>query len=224
MSDLKPHTRENDILLGPIERPALQWFAAHMPPRVMPDTLTGIGVIGAVLVLFGFLLSNTNSAFLWLAIAGLFINWFGDSLDGTLARYRHIERPKYGFFLDHTVDAFNTVIIILGLAISPVISFAAGTLVLVGYLLMSILVYVQTYVEGKFKISYGKFGPTEMRALLVLISLYVYFFGVPYLNLSFGTINILDILAGFVGLALVIIYIVSVIQGRVRWQTRTGRD
>lgn len=213
MSDLKPHTRENDILLGPIERPALQWFAAHMPPWVMPDTLTGIGVIGAVLVLLGFLLSNTNPAFLWLAIVGLFINWFGDSLDGTLARYRHIERPKYGFFLDHTVDAFNTVIIIFGLALSPVISFAAGMLVLVGYLLMSILVYVQTYVEGKFKISYGKFGPTEMRALLVLISLYVYFFGVPYLNLSFGTVNALDILAGFVGMALIIIYIVSVIQG-----------
>jgi len=213
MSDLKPHTRENDILLGPIERPALQWFAAHMPPWVMPDTLTGIGVIGAVLVLFGFLLSNTNPAFLWLAIVGLFINWFGDSLDGTLARYRHIERPKYGFFLDHTVDAFNTVIIILGLALSPVISFAAGTLVLVGYLLMSILVYVQTYVEGKFKISYGKFGPTEMRALLVLISLYVYFFGVPYLNLFFGKVNALDILAGFVGVALIIIYIASVIQG-----------
>jgi len=213
MSDLKPHTRENDILLGPIERPALQWFAAHMPPWVMPDTLTGIGIFGAILVLIGYLLSNTNPTFLWLAIAGLFINWFGDSLDGTLARYRHIERPKYGFFLDHTVDAFNTVIIIMGVAVSTIISFEAGTLVLVGYLLMSIMVYVQTYVEGKFKIAYGKFGPTEMRALLVLLSLYVLFFGVPYLDLSFGTVNVLDILAGFVGVALIVIYIVSVIQG-----------
>ncbi len=213
MSDLKPHTRVNDILLGPIERPALQWFAAHMPPWVMPDTLTGIGVFGAFLVLFGFWLSNTNAAFLWLAILGLFINWFGDSLDGTLARFRHIERPKYGFFVDHTVDAFNTVIIIFGLAISLVISFEAGMLALIGYLLMSILVYVQTYVEGTFKISYGKFGPTEMRALLVLISLYVILFGVPMLSLSFATVNVLDIVAGFVGVALIIIYIVSVIQG-----------
>ncbi len=117
------------------------------------------------------------------------------------------------FFIDHTVDAFNTVIIIYGVAVSTVVSFETGMLVLIGYLLMSILVYVQTYVEGKFKIAYGKFGPTEMRALLVLISLYVYILWCAVFNLSFGTVNALDILAGFVGVALIIIYIVSVIQG-----------
>ncbi len=107
MSQMKPHQRVNDILLGPLERPALAWLAAHMPAWVSPDTLTGIGVLGAVIIFLSYSLSNVHSGFLWLASLGFVINWFGDSLDGTLARYRRCERPKYGYFIDHTVDAFN---------------------------------------------------------------------------------------------------------------------
>ena len=105
MADKESHKRVNDILLGPIERPALNWLAAHMPAWMTPDGLTIIGVIGAVIILVSYGLSNLEPAFLWLASFGFFVNWFGDSLDGTLARYRKIERPKYGFFVDHTVDA-----------------------------------------------------------------------------------------------------------------------
>ncbi|MCP4167696.1 MAG: CDP-alcohol phosphatidyltransferase [Chloroflexi bacterium] len=213
MSELKSHTRVNDILLGPLERPALQWSAAHMPAWVKPDHLTALGSVGAVVVLIAYGSSNGNLVFLWLATLGLFINWFGDSMDGTLARYRHIERPKYGFFVDHTVDALNIVVIVLGIALSPLISFEIATFVLVGYLLMSILVYIETYIEGKFKISYGKLGPTEMRALIVIINTYAFFFGIPYVEIASSTLNLLDVLAGAVGVALFGIYIVSVFRG-----------
>ncbi len=213
MSELKSHTRVNDILLGPLERPALQWSAAQMPAWVKPDQLTALGSVGAVVVLIAYWSSNGNLVFLWLATLGLFINWFGDSMDGTLARYRHIERPKYGFFVDHTVDALNIVVIVLGIALSPLIIFEIAAFVLAGYLLMSILVYIETYVEGKFKISYGKLGPTEMRAFIVITNTYAFFFGIPYVEIASSTFNLLDVLAGAVGVALFGIYIVSVFQG-----------
>lgn len=92
------HTRVNKILLGPIERPALSWLAQKMPAWVTPDKLTITGFLGTILVAVSYVLTNQNHAFLWLASLGLVINWFGDSLDGTLARYRKIERPQYGFF------------------------------------------------------------------------------------------------------------------------------
>src|SRR5919198_5149184 len=104
MDKIKGHTRVNDILLGPLERPALQWLAAHMPAWITPDDCTLIGILGALLTLVSYGLSNLNPNFLWLASLGFFINWFGDSLDGTLARYRHIERPRYGYYIDHVID------------------------------------------------------------------------------------------------------------------------
>ena len=158
MSDIKKHKRVNDILLGPLERPALQWLAAHMPDWVYPDLLTIIGTLGAVIIFLSYWLTNFDKGFLWLASLGLIINWFGDSLDGTLARYRNIQRPKYGFFVDHTVDALSEVLIILGLGLSPFIRFEIASLALIGYLLMSVLVYVRTCVKGEFVISYGGFG------------------------------------------------------------------
>ncbi|MEL6929454.1 MAG: CDP-alcohol phosphatidyltransferase family protein [Cyanobacteria bacterium J06600_6] len=111
MSKIQPHTRINDILLAPLEKPALQWLAARMPSWVSPDLLTLFGIFGAIVILFAYLLANWTPGFLWLASLGLIINWFGDSLDGTMARYRQIERPKYGFFVDHTVDSLNEVLI-----------------------------------------------------------------------------------------------------------------
>ena len=104
MSDIKDHKRVNDILLGPLERPALQWLAAHLPAWATPDMMTVIGIIGALVITLGYGLSQFHPAFLWLATLGFIINWFGDSLDGTLARIRHIERPKYGFYIDHVTD------------------------------------------------------------------------------------------------------------------------
>jgi archaetidylinositol phosphate synthase len=91
MTDQNKHTRVNDILLGPLERPALQWLCEHMPAWMTPDILTIIGILGAVVIFLGYVLSNQHPAFLWLASIGYVINWFGDSLDGSLARHRKID-------------------------------------------------------------------------------------------------------------------------------------
>jgi archaetidylinositol phosphate synthase len=209
MSEIKDHKRVNDILLGPLERPALQWLAAHMPDWMTPDILTAIGTFGAVLIAASYGLSNYSPWFLWLTSLGFVINWFGDSLDGTLARYRKIERPKYGFFIDHTVDAINETIIFLGFGLSPYLRFEIACLALIGYLLMSVLVYVETAVRGVFKISYGKLGPTEIRAIAILINTFIFFFGNPAINLPFWKTTIVDLAGLAITLILFLIFLGS---------------
>jgi archaetidylinositol phosphate synthase len=206
MKNLKPHQRVNDILLAPLEKPALQWLVAHMPEWINPDILTAIGILGAVITCGGYWLSNQYPAFLWVASLGFVINWLGDSLDGNLARYRQIERPKYGFFVDHTVDSFNEVLIVLGLGLSPYVSFNIACLGLIGYLLMSILVYIRTYVSGVFQLSYGKLGPTEVRVILILLSTTMYFWGIPDIQLPLGLNTIYDIPIAILAIILGILY------------------
>ncbi len=208
MSD-NDHKRINDILLGPLERPALQWFAAHMPGWVTPDTLTLIGILGSLVILVGYGLTAVSPAFVWLASLGFFINWFGDSLDGTLARYRKIERPKYGFFVDHTVDAFSYLLVFGGLGLSIYVSFTVALLALVGYLMMSVLVYVDTYVTGRFKLSYGRFGPTEIRALAVLLNAAFFFVGVPEIEMPYGPAPVYDLAVLALAAILVLIFMSS---------------
>jgi archaetidylinositol phosphate synthase len=193
-SGKESHKRINDILLGPLERPALQWLAARMPRWVNPDILTGIGLLGSVLIFFSYWLTSITAHFLWLASLGLVINWFGDSLDGTLARYRKIERPKYGFFIDHTVDVVSTLLVVFGLGLSPYVRFEIACLALIGYLVMSIFVYIRTCVEGVFKISYGRFGPN------------------PTVALPFGVLSIYDLIAAIVAIILTVIFLVSTIS------------
>ena len=212
---VNPHQRVNDILLARWERPALQWFAARMPTAVSPDILTAVGVFGAVLIFLGYSLSNYFSGFLWLANLGFLINWFGDSLDGTLARYRNIERPKYGFFLDHTVDTFNEVLIVIGLGLSPYVTFSVACLGLIGYLLMSILVYIRTYVEGVFQLSYGKFGPTEVRVILILLNIGMFVWGLPKLELPWG-LTVYDLPIAVIAAILGILFTVGSIQNAVK--------
>jgi phosphatidylglycerophosphate synthase len=221
MSEIEKHKRVNDILLGPLERPALKWFAAHMPAWVSPDTCTVIGVIGAFVIMVGYALSTYDRNFLWLASLGFFINWLGDSLDGTLARHRHIERPVYGFFLDHTVDAFNEVMIFLGLGMTPYVGFSVACLILIGYLLLSVLVYVRTCVAGEFKISYGKLGPTEFRVVAILLNAGMYFGGLRTNSVSLGafgrfTFSIYDPIVAAFALLLLFFFLVTATQEAIR--------
>ncbi|MGB3713384.1 MAG: CDP-alcohol phosphatidyltransferase family protein [Candidatus Promineifilaceae bacterium] len=204
------HTRVNDILLGPLERPALQWLCAHAPGWMSPDILTLIGIFGSVVIFAGYVLTNVNLAFLWLATLGYVINWYGDSLDGSLARYRKIERPKYGFFVDHTVDAFSQLLIFVGLGLSPIISFEVASLALIGYLLLTVYVYVNTYVTGVFKISYGKFGPTEMRAIAIIANVVFFIWASPTIELWFGTVSVYDIFILAIAAILITLFIYSV--------------
>src|SRR5574339_773072 len=193
MDKTAKHTRVNDILLGPLERPTLHWLAAHMPAWVTPDTCTVIGTLGALLTLVSYGLSNISPSYLWLASLGFLVNWFGDSLDGTLARYRHIERPRYVYYIDHTMDIVCQVMIFLGLGLTPYVSFNIACLALISYLLLSALVFLRTHVAGEFKISYGKLGPTESRVIAVLLNVVMFFFGRQTILLFLARISIYDL-------------------------------
>jgi archaetidylinositol phosphate synthase len=212
MDKIKAHTRVNDILLGPLERPTLRWLAAHMPAWMTPDLCTLIGTLGALLTLISYGLSNINPDYLWLASLGFLINWFGDSLDGTLARYRHVERPRYGYYIDHTIDVICQVMIFLGLGLTPYISFNVACLALISYLLLSVLVYIRTYVVGEFKISYGKLGPTESRVIAVLLNILMYFLGIQSIMIARLTISIYDLFVAMVALLLVGFFLNTAVQ------------
>ena len=221
MGDLSKHHRVNDILLGPLERPALRWLAAHMPPWVTPDTCTAISVIGALGIMISYALSRFDARFLWVASLGFVINWLGDSLDGTLARYRHIERPVYGFFIDHTADAFNEAMMFVGLGLTPYIRFDLACLSLSAYLLLSVLVFVRTCAVGEFKISYGKLGPTEFRVLAIMLNTAMYLGGARVISVSVGAIGRLTFSPYDVGLAaatalLLALSVMTAIQESIR--------
>lgn len=183
LKKIEQHKRINRILLGGLERPAIAWMVRHTPAWVTPDHLTFLGFLAAILIGVSYWLTNINPAFLWLANLGFFLNWYGDSMDGNLARYRKIERPKYGFFIDHTVDTISETCIFLGIGLSPYVDFPLAALALVGYLSMANLVYITTSVKGKFKISYGSLGPTEARVIAMLANTFVFFVGNPQITL-----------------------------------------
>ena len=117
------HIRVNETTITKLEKKALHWLAGRMPAWVVPDTLTIIGLIASIIIFASYGLTYFNKNFLWLASLGFILNWFGDSLDGTLARYRKIERPRYGFFVDHIIDAISEVLVFIGLGLSPYLRF-----------------------------------------------------------------------------------------------------
>jgi archaetidylinositol phosphate synthase len=174
--------RINDSVLGAWERPALAWMAARMPAAIVPDQLTALGVLGALLTAAGYALSRWSLTWLWLASAGLLLNWMGDSLDGTLARLRRIERPRYGFFIDHTSDLFCQSMTFLSLGLSPLVHFSVACLGLITFLIAFVYTLITAHARGRMRITYFNFGPTEIRALLLLGNLLTLALGVIALD------------------------------------------
>src|SRR3954454_11546427 len=170
MTDTPDAPRSKQFLLARPEQHVLEWIARRLPSRVLPDHLTAFGVLAAVGIASAYALSNGDRAWLWAASALLVVHWLGDSLDGTLARVRKIERPTYGYYLDHLVDAVATALIGLGLGLSPFLSLATGLVVVVAYLVLSINTYLETQAFGVFRLGYGRLGPTEARAGLIAVN------------------------------------------------------
>ncbi len=160
-------TREPSFLLAKPEKRLLTWIAGRLPRWILPDDLTALGVLAALGVCAAYQFANNSLDWLWVASALLVVQWFGDSLDGTLARVRKIERPTYGYYLDHLVDAIATAAIGIGLGLSPLMLLSIGTLIVVAYLILSINVYLESYAFGRFSIGYGYVGPTEVRLILI---------------------------------------------------------
>ena len=160
--------RKQESFLAPLEKPCLIWLARHAPSWINSDHLTALGLIALLGAGLGYWWARSNPAGLYVVIVCLALNWLGDSLDGTLARVRNRLRPRYGFYVDHVVDAFGALFLLGGLALSGYMSERIALGLLIAYLMLSIEVYLATYALGTFNISFWKISPTELRILLVI--------------------------------------------------------
>ena len=139
------------------------------------DMLTYIGTVGAIIIAIGYILSSRNINYLWLSTLGFIINWYGDSLDGTLARVRNTQRPVYGYYIDHTVDAINEVVIFMGIGLSGLMHLEFSLMALVAYFLITINVSINAHLKKEFKLTYAGLGPTEFRLIMIIINtIYIY--------------------------------------------------
>jgi archaetidylinositol phosphate synthase len=196
--------RIQDNLLAKTERRILTWICARLPMWVTPDRLTLVGFLGAVAVGTGYALSFFSTQWLWLSIAGYFINWFGDSLDGSLARFRHIERPSYGYFLDHSVDALANTILMIGLGLGPFVRLDVALFGLVAYLLMSVHTFIAARIVGEMRLSYLSGGPTELRILLLAMTSAMFVLDRKPIMMDGSWF---DLFIGSLGVILVLVYI-----------------
>ena len=155
------------------ERRALLFLAARTPGWVTSDHLTLLGLASMAACGALYAGSGRHPSLLLVAILALALNWLGDSLDGTLARHRHAERPRFGFYVDHLADAFGALFLLGGLGLSGLMSPLVAAGVLVAYFLLAIETYLATQAIGRFEISYGPFGGTELRILLVIANVVV---------------------------------------------------
>ena len=157
-------------VLNALEKKVLVWLAERQPKWMTSDILTYVGTFGAAVIAVGYILSAWNINFLWLSSLGFIINWYGDSLDGTLARVRKTLRPIYGYYLDHTIDAMNEVMIFVGVGLSGLMHLEIALLALVMYFLITINVSINAHLKKEFKLTYAKLGPTEFRIIMIVIN------------------------------------------------------
>src|SRR6202049_4144280 len=187
------------------ERRALAWLAVRLPARVNSDHLTLVGFVAMFLAGASYALARTNRPGLVLATFFLALNWFGDSLDGTLARLRNRQRPRYGFYVDHMIDTVGGLFLMGGLAISGMVDWRIALGMFVGFLMLSVQVYLATYTVGTFRLSFAKFGPTEIRILLALgnVALWLH----PEARISGSSYRVFDVggIAAIAGMALMLV-------------------
>lgn len=220
MTKHEDSVRIQTSLLNGLEKKILVWFANRQPRWMTSDILTAIGTVGAVVIAAGFILAGTKDIhFLWLSSLGFVINWYGDSLDGTLARVRNRQRPLYGYYLDHTVDAINEVIMFVGAGLSGLVHLELALLILTVYLMLTINVSVNAHLKKEFCLTYAKMGPTEFRIIMIIVNT-VLMYVAPVREFSmqaavFGnevTLSALDTVGGVILILLVLIYIVTIVK------------
>ncbi len=200
-------------ILNAGEKKILIWLAERQPKWMTSDMLTAIGVLGSVIVALGYALSNYNISWLWLATFGFFVNWYGDSLDGTLARVRKTQRPIYGFYLDHCIDGVTMAIMCVGAGLSQMLNLGIAMSVLVLYLLLSISVYINAHLKGEFKLTFAGLGPTEFRLIMMIVNtVFIYVSAVRDYHMSVTVlgnhmvIGSFDFVGIFIMLVLAVIY------------------
>jgi phosphatidylglycerophosphate synthase len=157
------------------ERKALCWLAERTPRWINSDHLTLLGFIAQMLAGLSYALARWNSYALISVVVFIALNWLGDSLDGTLARVRNQQRPRYGFYVDHIIDTFGSAFLMIGLAVSGYLHWQVALAMLIAFLVLSVETYLATYTLNRFCLSHGIFGPTEIRILLVVGTLRLMF-------------------------------------------------
>lgn len=216
MEENKQAARIQTSILNAAEKKILVWMAERMPSWVSSDMLTFVGFIGSCIIAAGYALSNLNLQWLWLSSFGLLVNWFGDSMDGSLARVRNAQRKTYGFYIDHNVDVINEVIMFVGVGMSPLVNLSFAMFALVGYFMLSIYVYIDCHLKGEMRLTYGGLGPTEFRLLLIIVN--TLFIFIPWLSEwkvekvifhNVFQVGIMDYIAVAIAALLLIFYLVS---------------
>ena len=216
------HERLNSGFLAERERQVLHWLAARIPDFICPDHLTIVGLMGGLLTAIGFVACSLSPWFLILAVCGLALNWLGDSLDGTLARFRKIERPEFGYFVDHSCDLIAQTLTFLGLGLSPYFTLPSALFALSMYLLVSSYTYLKVFILRRHHLSYGGMGQTELRVLIACWALFALCAGPKFVHASFLNFEMIDMvigvlwLLGFVGFMLIVVRDLSKFDDNVR--------
>lgn len=195
------------------ERQILDWFCAHMPERVTPDILTAVGVVGALMVFAGYIGTRFDRHFVLIATLGFVVHWFGDSLDGSLARHRRRERVRYGYFLDSTTDALCNLIIMVGVGLSSYVRMDAALFALLGYYLLCMYVFINYHLNGVYQLSFVAFGPTELRIGLIAMNMAIFVEGQMGFTINGLFISDYDVLMVATGTIFVGLFVSKMIAG-----------
>ncbi len=209
-SQFRNAERKQESLLAPLERKTLAWLAARMPSRIGPDHLTMLGLFALAMAGASYAMAAWWPPAILFVNIWLAVNWFGDSLDGTLARYRQQQRPRYGFYVDHIVDSFGALFVLSGLAWSGLMSERVAFALLIAFLLLSIDSYLAAYTRGKFNLSFWLFSPTELRILLALGNVVV--FWKPSIVFLGARQNFFDVGGGIGAICMVVVLLINVIR------------
>jgi phosphatidylglycerophosphate synthase len=185
-----------------------------MPPWINSDHLTLIGFLGMIMAGVCYALAERSPIWLAAAVVWLGVNWFGDSLDGTLARVRDRQRPRYGFYVDHIIDSFGAVFLIGGLGLSGYMTGSIAMALLIAYFLLAIELYLATYCVGVFKLSFGIWGPTELRIVLAIGTFVLYV--KPRVTILGQQYFLCDVSAVVATAALTVIAVSSAIRNTIR--------
>ena len=202
----------NTGLTAHAEEKAKEWICPRIPQWVNSDMLTVLGFLSSFIIAAGFILGFANRWYLLLVIIGLILNWFGDSFDGSLARYRHKTRPNYGYYIDHITDGLTVTVLGLGLGLSGFIRVEIALAFIIMYLMLMMHVELVTYVENEFKYSFGLFGPTEFRIIGILLAVVMFFLPVEYFDIWGYTLTQYDLFAVFAVVVMFIILISSIVS------------
>ena len=202
----------NTGLTAHAEEKAKEWICPRIPQWVNSDMLTVLGFLSSFIIAAGFILGFANRWYLILVVVGLILNWFGDSFDGSLARYRHKTRPNYGYYIDHITDGLTVTVLGLGLGLSGFIRVEIALAFIIMYLMLMMHVELVTYVENEFKYSFGLFGPTEFRIIGILLAVVMFFVPVKYFDIWGYTLTQYDLFATFAVVVMFIILISSIVS------------